>query len=145
MAASRKSGGASVALALANVKRRSGAGWVTATIAKRRTGGAWVDIFTGLEVTVSPAVIEGSVPNGTEVITLTASSSGGSGGYTYSWAIVAGGAEASLSSTTGNPVTLSVTGTNVERQGTVRCTVTDSSAATDTFDVTYYLVFGSPV
>lgn len=46
MAASRKSGGGNVALALANVKRRSGGSWVAATIAKRRSGGAWVDIFT---------------------------------------------------------------------------------------------------
>lgn len=45
MAASRKSGGGNVALALSNVKRRSGGAWVTATIAKRRSGGAWVDIF----------------------------------------------------------------------------------------------------
>lgn len=48
MSASRKAAGSNVALALANVKRRSGGTWVTATIAKRRSGGTWVDIFAAI-------------------------------------------------------------------------------------------------
>jgi hypothetical protein len=62
MAVNRKSGGANVALALANIKRRSGAGWVTATIAKKRSGGVWVDLFAagGLTATVQTATYSAS-------------------------------------------------------------------------------------
>ena len=97
-----------------------------------------------LNVSVSPGTIGGAFPNGTEVIGLTASSTGGAGGYSYEWAIVSGGAGASLSATTGNPINLSVTGTNQTRSGTVRCTVTDAALATDTFDIPYDMTFGTP-
>lgn len=142
MAGNRKSGGSNVALTVR--KRKSGASMVDLTIAKRRTGGVWVDIFGVLEVTVSPSSINYAAPNGTEVIGLLASSIGGSGGYTYSWAIVAGGAGASISPTTGASINLTVSGTNVLRSGTVRVTVTDSSSSTDTFDVPYEIQFGTP-
>lgn len=142
MAGNRKSGGSNVALTVR--KRKSGGSMVDLTIAKRRTGGVWVDIFNVLTVTISPASLSYSAPNGTEVIGLTASSMGGSGGYTYSWAIVSGGGGASISPTTGASITLTVSGTNVLRMGTVRVTVTDSSAATDTFDMPYEIAFGTP-
>lgn len=143
MAGNRKSGGTNVALTTR--KRKSGGSMVDLTIAKRRTGGVWVDLFAvPLSVSVSPSVIGGAYPNGTENFGLTATGAGGSGGYTYAWAIVSGGAGASLSPTTGASTTLSVTGTDTTRMGTVRCTVTDSSAATATDDVAYDIQFGTP-
>lgn len=60
MAVNRKSAGANVALALANIKRRSGADWVTATIAKKRSAGGWVDLFPVTGAVVNDATYSAS-------------------------------------------------------------------------------------
>lgn len=77
MAASRKSGGSNVAIALSSIKRRSGGGWTTATIAKRRSGGTWVDIFNAI-VSISDQNLLDSVDNpSTAVVTYSLPNTGG--------------------------------------------------------------------
>lgn len=93
MAASRKSGGGNVALALANVKRRSGGAWVTATIAKRRSGGAWVDIFPATVVLTGNSYSANNLSPGDATIRLHISSDGnvytqvnnGANNLEYAW------------------------------------------------------------
>lgn len=141
MTANRKSSGSNVALTVR--KRKAGGSFVNIAVGKRRQSGAWVTIFSAAyAVTSSPGSSTVSTPRpGTISQAFTATVTGGTGPFTYSWAFVVGGTGITLSGATTSVCTASATVSaglvDVLRQGTLRCTVTDTGAggATTTTDV----------
>lgn len=84
----------------------------------------------------------GSGPFTTGAVTVTPS--GGTPGYSYSWARLSGDATISISSSTVANPTWSASGTApATKAATWRCTVTDAAAATVTVDVTVTIVFNT--
>ena len=95
-------------------------------------------------VTVTPPWLQGAVANGTEQIDLLASPINGVGPYTYVWSVVGDGSPTFTANNTA-ATTVSITGNNVNRSGTITVTATDTSdGEVDTFDVPYDLDFGIP-
>ena len=66
--------------------------------------------------------------------------SGGTEPYSYEWTIV--GAEMSVLSPDEKITRVQASGFNIERSGTLSCTVTDDAAATVTFQSSILIIFG---
>lgn len=138
---------------LTTLKRWDGAAWVDLTTAKRWDGAAWVDLAgfgggSGFSVTVAPAGASGSVTGASplfKVVTsnsVTATPTGGTGPYTYSWTKVTGSSSISAASPTAATTTFSATvGRGSVVQATWRITVTDSLSATTTADISVELEY----
>lgn len=134
----RKSGGANVAPT--TVKRRSGGTWADVQTIKRRSSGAWVTVWTNtgpLSASVDPSSISrfgtgsaSSGPSGSTGI-VTASGSGGSGNYTFSWARISGDSSTAISSTTAATVTFNRASCNngINYNSVWRCTVSDGTSS----------------
>lgn len=142
MALYRKAGGGNVAPTI--VRRRSGGAWANVQTIKRRLSGAWVTVWTAytpVSASVSPTSVTkrgyGTTATGPSGSTtaVTATGSGGNGGYTYSWTRISGDTSTNISSTTASSVTFSRTGcaSDVDYVSTWRCTISDgvSSAYVD--------------
>lgn len=136
-------------------KRWDGVSWVDLTISKRWDGATWVDFFaagSGFNVTISPGTASGSVfdplpaPLNTTVTSnpVTATPSGGTGPYTYSWAKVSGDSAVSANSPTAATTDFSaIVPRDGERSAIWRVTVTDSLSATASADVSVTLTYTS--
>lgn len=139
--------GAGMVNSLVKVRNDTNTAWLNCiTRVRNDANTAWLPV-SAITVTASPASFGGNVDNGTFTAGITASVTGGSGSYTYSWAIVASdGGSPGFSAPTSASTNFSVSGTNVIRSGTIRVTATDSATGqTDTFDVPYELTFGTPL
>jgi hypothetical protein len=92
---------------------------------------------SALQVTASPSSVT-KTQDASSITTdaVTASATGGSGGYSYAWTKVTGGSIAADSASSA-ATTFTATGmaASESRSATFRVTVTDGSAATATFDV----------
>lgn len=77
--------------------------------------------------TVSFSPYSTSVANGTHNFSRTVTVTDGSGTFTYLWSWFTGGTGMTLSNTTTATVSVAASGTNVLREGELRCTVTDTS------------------
>jgi hypothetical protein len=81
------------------------------------------------------------VPNGTYITPpIGAVVSGGTEPYSYEWTIV--GAGMSVLSPDEKTTKVQVSGFNIERSGTLSCTVTDDAADTVTFQTSILIAFG---
>ena len=107
-----------------------------------------------LTVSVSPAAADGTFTNNpasnspaTRSVasnSVTASPSGGTPGYTYSWARVSGSTDITASAPTSESTNFSATvPVSTTLQATFRVTVTDSLGATATRDVVVTLIYDS--
>jgi hypothetical protein len=93
-----------------------------------------------LNATASPTSLSAEVftATGTPSTSVSALPSGGSGGYTYSWAMVSGGTNIGINSPSSQSTTFSLQGTvsqGTTYTGTAQCTVQDSSGHTATVNV----------
>jgi hypothetical protein len=110
-----------------------------------RQGGAWVQ-KAAMQLSLNPTNISQSVPNGTRSSSFTVNITGGAGPFTYAWSWQDGGTGAPLSNTTTNIVTITASGNNVLRQGTIRVVVTDTGTGLQATQTgTYYTQFGTPL
>lgn len=143
MAINRKSGGTNVTITTR--KRMSGGVFVNLTFGRRRTGGVWVDLWTNNH-TVSVPYLFDARANGSGAYGLPATVTSGIGPFTYLWQWVSGGVGMTLSNTTSATVTITASGTNVERSGTIRCTVVDTgnSSYSASGDNNVVIQFGTP-
>lgn len=89
------------------------------------------------------SIYQYNLPNGTRSASTTVSASGGTGSYSLTNAVLISGGPANISRS-GMTVTVQATATNQERNGTVRCTITDG-VSTITRDFTFTMQFGVPV
>lgn len=138
MTFARKSGGSNVTITA--VKRRSAGAWVDVQTVKRRLSGAWVTVwtaYTAVSVVLNTYSVtkygSGSTVNGPSGNTapVTATPSGGTGSYTYSWTRISGDTSTVISATNTASVTFSRTNcvTNVDYVSTWRCTVSDGTTS----------------
>jgi type II secretory pathway pseudopilin PulG len=121
------------------VKYRSGGAWVTPSSIKRRQSGAWVQVWpvaTPLAVSLNTTFAYGpAAPGGKNYSDpITATASGGTGNYTYSWTKV-GGTPIQVVSPTSNTTTFSLYGTT-PTTGVFRCTVSDGVSTVTSSNVT---------
>lgn len=96
----------------------------------------------------SPSSLSTSRANGSQNYAFAVTVTGGSGTFTYSWAWISGGGTGmGLSNTTTATVTVNASGNDVLREGTLRCTVTDTGngSLVKTIDVPVSITFGTPV
>lgn len=143
-------------ISLTTAKRWDGSAFVALTTAKRWTGSAFVDIPLpgggggplAVVLSASFAINYRQVPSGPSVVTLTTSAvtatpSGGTGSYTYSWAQVAGLSGITATAPTAASTAFSATLTkNSEKSGLWRCTVSDgvhTATADVSVDFAYYV------
>lgn len=123
----------------ATVKYRSGGSWVTPSAVRRRQGGAWVTVWpvtTPLAVSLDTTEAYGTALPGTNHSDpVTATASGGTGNYTYSWKKVAGGSGISIESPTSRTTTFSHVGTAVTTV-VFKCTVSDGVSTVTSSNVT---------
>lgn len=120
------------------VKYRSGGGWVTPSAVRRRQGGAWVQVWpvaTPLAVSVHPTEAFGTLGSGVHYSdSVTATASGGTGSYTYSWKKVADG-NVSIVSPTSSTTAFVYVGT-IAVNAVFRCTVSDGVSTVTSSNVT---------
>ena len=81
-----------------NIRRRSGSSWVDVQNIYRRSGNTWITVYTAYTAptaSVSPTTVLGSYfgsmpPPNITTNNATATASGGTGNYTYTWERVSG-------------------------------------------------------
>lgn len=134
-------------------KTLDGSTFVDLTLAKKFDGVNWIDIPLpgggggGLSVTIAPGLATGTAITGPlfRVVTsnfVTATATGGTGPYTYSWTRVSGDSSVNANNPTAATTNFSATmGRFSDAQALMRCTVTDSLMATGFGDVPVTLFY----
>ncbi len=131
------------------VRRRNGTSWIATTFIRRRSGGAWVEAwpnYTPLSATAAPANAygwsTGSTTTGTvQSEAVTATPSGGSGSFTYNWALVSGSSAVTAVSPSSATTSFRSTGVSTSRTAVFRCTVSDGITSATTNDVNVTLEY----
>lgn len=115
--------------------KQSGA-WVAVKQGWVKQGGGWKQYFTSLGLSISPALVSGghASPNGNGTATTgtaTAAVQGGTGPFTYAWALVSSTAHTVLSpGAAATAFQKGSPGGDPTYSATYRCTVTDATGAT---------------
>jgi hypothetical protein len=79
-----------------------------------------------------------------QAMPFTATGSGGVPGYSYAWDFLSGGTGMVLSGETTAVCTVTVSGSDQLRTGTLRCTVTDAASGTAVDTAGIQVTFGTP-
>jgi hypothetical protein len=133
---------------ISTYKRWNGSAWVTLTTAKRWNGSAWVNLFAGGgggggSLALNPSSIDFLAAEGCtgDACPITAYPSdfvtyavtGNTGAYTVAVTLFEGDA-VTIDTTVSNKITLSAScGRNVEKNGTIKVSVTDTLGTADFF------------
>lgn len=121
-----------------SIKRRQSGAWVAVSTVKRMQSGAWVQVWpvaTPLAVSVDPTEAFGPLDSGVNYSDpITATASGGTGSYTYSWKKVAGN-RVTIVSPTSSTTAFSYNGT-ITANAIFRCTVRDGISTVTSSNVT---------
>ena len=128
-------------------RRRSGSSWVTAAKVDRRLGNAWVRVWNAYtaihSVYCSPGTVSNTAQTGSGTRfsgTATAHASGGTGSYTYAWALHEGSSAITASSPSARSTTFQSYFANVteSRHAVFKVTISDGVSSAVAF-VNVYL------
>lgn len=97
-------------------------------------------------VSISPASLRDQRNNGSRSCSFSASVISGSGNYSYSWYFVDGNILATIANANTASCSFTVSGTNIERWGTLQVRVTDNVTGQQvTKDASVWIQFGTPM